>query len=517
MSKQDDIALLTTIKDAVTQYDLREHGNSECLWADRHKGADGLLKNPGLKMICINGNETVPPHEGHQLKITIQNGAEVCMCRTCGLIEDFGARIGYVSPTVGMVTDTAPEALQGSTSDDLPEVMETAEPETIVAVAPPPVEPEPEVEPAVIVEPVGREPGSDDEPTAIPPVEPAKDAPRFKFKPISEVVMQHPGMRTWWMRGYVPAAAVILIYGDPACGKTTIAVDVDCSIATGSPWRGVESKQGKILYVAAEDYYGARLRIEAWFERNQLKPDNIDILDIPIVLAEESDVELLINIINSMPVKPASITIDTLALSMGKYSENNDMQLFCNGATKIKTQTGITVIVIHHCGHGDKGRSRGGSQLPANADVIFQVERKDDICTMKCQKMKNGIEPGELSWTMETQRTRWADEDGMPITSVVLHPTDNPEPEEKPKKPSQQQELALNVLRDLVHAQETNLLECGFDPAGARVRMSDWQAAMVKVIPAKSSRSRIYEYLIKKELVIEDGLFVRLGSHGSHD
>ena len=348
------------------------------------------------------------------------------------------------------------------------------------------------------------------------PVEPEPAAPerRFKFKPLSEIVRKHPGMRTWWIRDYIPAAAVVLIYGDPACGKTTIATDIGCAIATATQWRGIQSKQGSILYVAAEDYYGARLRTEAWFERNNLScnTDAIAMLDVPIVLAEEMDVNELIDQINAMPVKPAVITIDTLALSMGKYSENNDMQLFCNGATKIKNRTGLTVIIIHHCGHGDKGRSRGGSQLPANADVIYQVERKDDICTMRCQKMKNGIEPANLSWAMETEYTQWVDEDSKPITSVVLTPTEASAKEVKPKKPSQQQEVALSVLRDMVRTQEANLASCGIEPTTARVLMSDWKAALVKAITAKSSRSDAIDALISKGLVVEDDLFVKLGS-----
>lgn len=68
------------------------------------------------------------------------------------------ARMMNIAPTVGMVTDTAPEPLGAVLSDVLPEPVETAEPETIVAVASPPVEPEPEVEPVVIVEPVKASP-----------------------------------------------------------------------------------------------------------------------------------------------------------------------------------------------------------------------------------------------------------------------------------------------------------------------------------------------------------------------
>lgn len=338
--------------------------------------------------------------------------------------------------------------------------------------------------------------------------------PRFRFKPLSEIVKLHPGARTWWIRNYIPAGAVVLIYGDPACGKTTIDADMTCSIATGIDWCNQTTKSGTVLYVAAEDYYGARLRIEAWFQRKGLSPqiDSIQMLDIPIVLANEKDVDELITQIHLMPIKPAAIVIDTLALSMGAYSENNDMQLFCNGATKIKTQTGITVIVIHHCGHGDKGRSRGGSQLPANADAIFQIKRNGDRCVMKCQKMKNGVEPKPLSWRFVSQQTVWTDEDGHVITSVVLEPTDTLQQE---PDLSHQQKVALDTLLNLVHQQKVNLSEPGLDPNGARVLMSDWQAALIPVIEAKSSRNNARNDLIDKGFVIENGLYVSPCLQGS--
>lgn len=338
-------------------------------------------------------------------------------------------------------------------------------------------------------------------------VSPIRPQSRFNFKPLSEIVKKHPGTRTWWIRNYIPACAVVLIYGDPACGKTTLATDIVCHIANKLDWRGNTTKSGSILYVAAEDYYGARLRMESWFKQKELSAeiDLIQMLDIPIILADEKDVDELIAVINTMSVKPASIVIDTLALSMGKYSENNDMQLFCNGATRIKTQTGVTVIVIHHCGHGDKTRGRGGSQLPANADVIYQIQRDNDDCTMKCQKMKNGTEPAALSWRMVSQATPWADEDGLPITSVVLEATDT-----RKREPTPNQQVALDVLKDMVRQQAANLANSGHDPSSARVSVADWKKALIPAIAAKTSRHDVHNDLNKLGFIKIDGLYVSL-------
>lgn len=331
-------------------------------------------------------------------------------------------------------------------------------------------------------------------------VEPGKR--RFNFQPISKLVQQHPGNRAWWIRGYIPANSVVLVYGDPACGKTTIVSNITMRVASQTDWCGIPTKQGSVLYVAAEDFYGARLRIEAAFDQQGIPADRVDVLDAAVVIADEADVDALIEYIKALPEPPALLVVDTLALSMGKYSENNDMQLFCNGATKIKRETGLTVIVIHHCGHGDKGRSRGGSQLPANADAIFAVERREDICVMTCQKMKNGKEPPALAWRMEAQKTKWLDEDGAPITSVILESVTTPQA--KGPVLGDNQRIAMDALKRLMQEHEANLQASGIEGPG-RVAIRDWNKAMREAGLAKSRCSEIKQALIDRGVIAVEG------------
>mgnify|MGYP003373911740 CR=1 FL=1 len=329
---------------------------------------------------------------------------------------------------------------------------------------------------------------------------------RFNFQPISKLVQQHPGNRAWWIRSYIPANSVVLVYGDPACGKTTIVTNIAMRIASQTDWCGIPAKQGSVLYVAAEDFYGARLRIEAAFDQQGIHADRVDVLDAAVVIADENDVDALIEYIKALPEPPALLVVDTLALSMGKFSENNDMQLFCNGATKIKRETGLTVIVIHHCGHGDKGRSRGGSQLPANADAIFAVERREDICVMTCQKMKNGKEPPAVAWRMETQKTKWLDEDGAPITSVIL---ESVTPQAKGPVLGDNQRKALELLKRMFQEQQDNLTSAGIDKAPL-VAIRDWNRAMKEAgIPRNRSMDARATLLDRKLIEMEGDCYVR--------
>jgi len=330
---------------------------------------------------------------------------------------------------------------------------------------------------------------------------------RFNFQPIAKLVQQHPGNRAWWIRDYLPSASVVLVYGDPACGKTTIVVGMAVCTASQSDWCGIPVKQGRVLYVAAEDFYGARLRIEAAFDHQGIPADNVDVLDAPVVVADENSVDALIAYIKTLPEPPALLVVDTLALSMGKFSENSDMQLFCNGATKIKRETGLTVVVIHHCGHGDKGRSRGGSQLPANADAIFAVERHDDICIMTCQKMKNGKEPPAMAWRMRSRSTQWLDEDGKLITSVVLESVTAPQP--KGPALGDNQRKALDILKRLFQEQQDNLTSAGIEGT-ARVAVRDWNRAMQDARLLRNRCSEAKKALLERGLIeIDEGGYAR--------
>jgi len=47
-------------------------------------------------------------------------------------------------------------------------------------------------------------------------------------------------------------------------GKTFIALDMAFSVATGTPWQGHDTKQGSVVYIAAEGVQGMAQRIDAW-------------------------------------------------------------------------------------------------------------------------------------------------------------------------------------------------------------------------------------------------------------
>lgn len=57
---------------------------------------------------------------------------------------------------------------------------------------------------------------------------------------------------------------IALLSGYWGTGKSFIALDWACCIATGKAWQGRAARQGKALYVAAEGAYGLDRRVTAW-------------------------------------------------------------------------------------------------------------------------------------------------------------------------------------------------------------------------------------------------------------
>ncbi len=366
-----------------------------------------------------------------KLKTWLQDGQIVAQCDDCGIIPNFAELIG-LKPT-------------------------QPEPELICLQDIPTVEPEPELIclqdiPSFEIEPEQVEP-VEPEPVKPEPVKPVTTTKRT-FTPLRELAKKHPGSKPMMIRDYFPSSSIFTVFGEPGSGKTTVVIDAICCIDTGKEWRGKKVSKGIVWYIAAEDPYGVRLRIESWYDANGFifeRDTNMEIREEPICFAEPDEVSALIEEVNSIPKeeKPTSIVLDTLADTAGKYDFNNNMGLFCRGFERFRNETGVSLIIIHHCGHAAKDRPRNGSELGGKSDVIMPVKCKDGITTLSVSKLKNGSKDKTppLSWKMNGVATKWLDADGEIITSVIIEPTgDQPKP--KGEFITKSEMITLDALRE---------------------------------------------------------------------
>ena len=337
------------------------------------------------------------------------------------------------------------------------------------------------------------------------------DAGKSRFIGVGELCSLPPA-ENWLVKGYLALDSLTVLFGDPGCGKSFIAIDIACHIATGRPWRGCAVKPGKALFVAGEGRNGLSKRFKAWFERHGEPPRNVQICTSPIALTDPAGIAALVAEIQAMPEPPVLIVVDTINRNFGPGDENAtaDMTTAVAGLDAIRNATGAAMLAAHHSGHGDKSRGRGSSVLRASVDVEYAVEKFDRTVQFRCTKAKDFDHPPPLAWTLQKQPLPWADADGTPLDSAVLESGELHEPPPPPNsaRMGANQGKALQLLKELQRSARSNLESAGHDPETARVSRADWYRAMKELGFPSSRRTEFKQDFLKRGLISESGDFV---------
>jgi hypothetical protein len=69
---------------------------------------------------------------------------------------------------------------------------------------------------------------------------------------------------SWLVDDVLPAGGTTVLYGKPGSYKTFTAIDWAACVGLGWHWQARETKQGLVLYIAAEGVGGLGIRVEAW-------------------------------------------------------------------------------------------------------------------------------------------------------------------------------------------------------------------------------------------------------------
>ncbi|MGO4722983.1 MULTISPECIES: helicase RepA family protein [unclassified Inquilinus] len=273
---------------------------------------------------------------------------------------------------------------------------------------------------STIVEfPASRTAGLDRLDNIPPPGKPARVLPGILWR---EIKLEGDPLRL--VKGVLADNSLISIIGAPKCGKTFLALDLAVSIATGAPWRGRSVQQGSVIYIASEGQNGLRKRIEA--VRIARQPDE----DMPFVLtpvaldlaSNAADTDALITLIKKAPAPPRLIVVNTLARNFGGKEESSaaDMGAFVKNCDRIREQTGAAVCLIHHLGKDASRGGRGSSSLPAAVDTEIMVERGNDGVTRATVTLQKDGEDGIVFPFKLTSVDVGRDDDGDPITSLIV-------------------------------------------------------------------------------------------------
>jgi RecA-family ATPase len=182
----------------------------------------------------------------------------------------------------------------------------------------------------------------------------------------------------WLIKGVLPARAFCVLYGEPECGKTFVALSLALSIAAGHSWCGKTTAPGSVLYVAAEGLFGLRLRVRAYQQKHRLTPERIRYLGEAFNLLNPSDIQEVLLVLKAANFCPHLIVLDTLARLIVGADENSarDMGQAISGIDELRCRTSATVLVVHHTRKVGNSE-RGSSALRGAADVMISCGRDE--------------------------------------------------------------------------------------------------------------------------------------------
>jgi hypothetical protein len=279
----------------------------------------------------------------------------------------------------------------------------------------------------------------------------------FRFVRMDSLQVRPP---SWLVKGLIETDCFCCLYGDPATGKSFIAIELSLCVATGTPFYDLPVKKGPVIFMAGEGQSGLARRFEAWsiarhvsisgapFYINQ---GTVSLIDgdsmIPVIQALE-------RLILEIGQPPALVILDTWSRVLGgDDSAPSDAAAGVAALDDLRTRFGnFAAIVVHHEGH-TKGRGRGWSGLRAAVDVELRAERgADGVVRLECTKAKD-IEPmAPMAFHFAPVDLQINDGEGNAVTSAVLTPAVwTPAPEAGAKKPpiGKNQALAMDVLKRL--------------------------------------------------------------------
>ena len=195
------------------------------------------------------------------------------------------------------------------------------------------------------------------------------------------------------IREHLTTNSLACLYGPSGAGKSFVGIEMALAVATGRPYLGThDTRQGPVAYLSGEGTTGIGSRFAAWSRHHDTPPpENLLVVPFQFDLLSPAEVEELLTVVRrDLGEPPSLVVIDTVNRYFGTGDENStrDMTAFVRAADQIRTATGATVLVIHHCGKDPQRGERGNSALRAACDTMLLVDETPGGSLVCCTKQK---------------------------------------------------------------------------------------------------------------------------------
>jgi hypothetical protein len=184
----------------------------------------------------------------------------------------------------------------------------------------------------------------------------------------------------WLVEGFVEEHSCIFISSQPKVGKSFFALRLGAAVSSGTDLFGYETKQGSVLYLAAERASLMKRRIRALQKRDvPIDSEHFKLWPDPVIFSDHTAV---CNFARSLKASPDLLIIDTLRrCNDGNESDNNHMSTWTKGVESFRDMTGASVVVVHHdhrqsyTSYGKQLESSfsGAGAILGNLDGYFSV------------------------------------------------------------------------------------------------------------------------------------------------
>jgi hypothetical protein len=336
--------------------------------------------------------------------------------------------------------------------------------------------------------------------------EEAPAAPERPLLPILDV----PGLLsvpdpTWIIDGWVIDDGASVWYGPPKVYKTFNVLDMALSVACGVPWRGNATVQQPVLYLLGEGMGTFKYRVHVWLaKRSEGRQAQFWTIPVGVPLSTPEGLANAIAAIDSLPVRPGLIVVDTLNRHFGPGDENSsqDMTKFVQSVDALRAHTRAHIAVVHHSGKDAEKGARGSSALLGAVDNEFRITRTEGtkLCRIECTAARHSDEPKPM--TVELVAVEVTNPVTGLVMSSLLPVLREDMDEEKDGKPagkplSKSARLVLTLLSEGPKFVKELVEETGLKRPTVQLILAD--LAISKHVYAKEAEGAKLWYVLEKE------------------
>lgn len=149
------------------------------------------------------------------------------------------------------------------------------------------------------------------------------------------------------VEGFIEEGSCKFISGPPKTGKSFCSLRLAAAVSSGADFFGHATKQGNVLYLAAERSELMKRRTLALVKSNiPIDKDHFKVWPSPVMFSQRDQVETFVN---SLRTTPDFLIVDTLRrCNDGDERDNEHMGRWCEGIEYFRDLTGSSVLVVHH-------------------------------------------------------------------------------------------------------------------------------------------------------------------------